>query len=153
MSEWKRICCPVDLSAVSARAMEEAAELARRHGGTVTLVFVDDRPARPGLDETLSSAEALAQAESEHERQLAGWQERASRISTAHVDAAILAGDPAEQIIRFAAEGRYDVIVMGTHGRSGREKVAFGSVAQRVVLDGPCPVLVVHPRLRAGGPP
>jgi nucleotide-binding universal stress UspA family protein len=148
MAAWKRICCPVDLSAVSAFALEEAAELAWRFGSTLTLLYVDERLPRPDLGETLASSDALEQAVAEHERQLAGWQERAKRVSGAVVESAVVTGDPATEIIRFAGDGRYDIIVMGTHGRTGREKVAFGSVAQRVVLDAPCPVLVVHPRIR-----
>ncbi len=144
MGAWKKICCPVDFSGVSALALEEAAELAWRFGGNVTLLHVREPLPTPSPDETLPSREASEAIAVEHEQELENWRERAQRISNTRVDAALAQGDPAVEIIRFAAEQRYDVIVMGTHGRTGREKVAFGSVAQKVVLDATCPVLVVH---------
>ena len=152
MAAWKSICCPIDFSVVSAHALEEAAEQAWRSGGALTLLHVREAPSLPSADETLASREALEQAAVEHERLLASWEERARRMSTVAVDSTILPGDPATEIIRFAGEKRYDLIVMGTHGRTGREGVPFGSVAQKVVLDAPCPVLVVHPRLPSHHP-
>ncbi len=146
MAHWKRICCPVDFSAVSALAVEEAVELASHFGADVLLLHVREPVPTPSPDETLAEPEALKQALVEDERQLAGWQERSRRVSGVRVESAIAAGDPATEILRHAAQDRCDVIVMGTHGRTGRERVAFGSVAQKVVLDAPCPVLVVHPR-------
>lgn len=146
MAAWKRICCPVDFSAVSAEAVEEAAELAWRFGGMVTLLHVREPPSAPPT-ETVSSPEAAEKAVTvDQERQLESWRERAERVATTSVDSALVTGDAATEIIRFAGEGRHDVIVMGTHGRTGREKVAFGSVAQKVILDAPCPVLVIHAR-------
>jgi universal stress protein A len=65
------------------------------------------------------------------------------------------AGDPAEEIVRYATGHRIDLIVLGTHGRSGVSRVLLGSVAERVVRTAPCPVLVVPERDRtptaAGG--
>jgi nucleotide-binding universal stress UspA family protein len=144
MAGWKRFCCPIDFSAVSALAMEEAVRLARRFRASVTLLYVHEPLPPPDEDATLASHEALEQAKAEHERQLAGWQERARKIAGMAVDCAVVEGDPATEILRFAAEGRCDVLVMGTHGRTPREGVAFGSVAQRTVLEARCPVLVVH---------
>jgi nucleotide-binding universal stress UspA family protein len=79
-----------------------------------------------------------------------GWRVEAEPLACRPVRRKVVPGAAAVEIVCFATEGdgRYDIIVMGTHGRTGREKVAFGSVAQRVVLDAPCPVLVVHPRIR-----
>jgi nucleotide-binding universal stress UspA family protein len=149
MGAWKKICCPVDFSGVSALALEEAAELAWRFGGHVTLLHVREPPPAPSPDEIPPSQEASEEMAAEHEQQLENWRDRAERVSNTRVDAAMVTGDPAVEIMRFAAHGRYDVIVMGTHGRTGREKVAFGSVAQKVVLDAVCPVLVVHRTPRA----
>ena len=54
------------------------------------------------------------------------------------------AGVPFEEIVKVAEEERVDMIVMGTHGRSGLNRVLLGSVAERVVRLGPCPVLTVR---------
>jgi len=53
-------------------------------------------------------------------------------------------GVPAEEIIRAAAENKTDVLVLGTHGRSGVAKMMLGSVAGRVVAHATCPVLTVR---------
>ncbi len=57
----------------------------------------------------------------------------------------ILTGDAAEEIINFAQKEGFDLILMGTHGRKGLDKVIFGSVAERVVKGAPCPVLTINP--------
>ncbi len=116
------------------------------------MLHVREPPPKPSPDETLPSQEASEAVAAEHEQQLESWRERAQRVSNTQVDAALVTGDPAVEIMQFAANGRYDVIVMGTHGWTGREKVAFGSVAQKVVLDATCPVLVVHRAQRSVSP-
>jgi nucleotide-binding universal stress UspA family protein len=60
-------------------------------------------------------------------------------------DFAMLLGDPAEEIVRYAHEHEVDLIVMGTHGREGVMRMVIGSVAETVVRRAPCPVLTVHP--------
>ncbi len=54
-----------------------------------------------------------------------------------------LEGDPAAAIVRLATDAGMDLIVMGTHGRTGVERLLMGSVAERVMRDAPCSVLVV----------
>ena len=56
----------------------------------------------------------------------------------------LLEGAPHEEIIRFARARRVDLVVMGTHGRTGLAKLFVGSVADRVVAAAPCPVLTVR---------
>lgn len=58
------------------------------------------------------------------------------------------AGDPAEEIVRYAAEHGIDLVVLGTHGRTGVSRVLLGSVAERVLRTAPCPVLVVPELVR-----
>ena len=60
----------------------------------------------------------------------------------------VVAGDPADAIVRMAEEREVDLIVMGTHGRTGLQHVLLGSVAEKVVRLAPCPVLTV--RYKAG---
>jgi nucleotide-binding universal stress UspA family protein len=149
MAAWKKICCPVDFSLESRTAMEEASELAWRFGGDLTLVHVDDRPL-PAV-ETLMSRGERDEGRADLERKLACWRDEAEPIATTSVDHVLLAGGPADEIARFAREGRYDVIVMGTRGQTGREGWGLGSVAQAVVRDAPCTVVVVRGRISRGG--
>jgi nucleotide-binding universal stress UspA family protein len=70
------------------------------------------------------------------------------RIPVRHT---LLVGDPADEILRYAADARCDLIVLGTHGRTGLARLLMGSVAERVLRGAPCSVLVVKmPRAVAG---
>jgi nucleotide-binding universal stress UspA family protein len=146
MPAWKKICCPIDFSAASKVALEEAAELSWRYGGLLTLLHVRQRPPTAAPDVRAPPVEALEAAKVRREHELWEWRERAARIATTAVEAVELEGDPAQEIVRFAVDGEYDVVVMGTHGRSNRLGLPLGSVAQNVILDAPCPVVVVHTR-------
>jgi nucleotide-binding universal stress UspA family protein len=57
----------------------------------------------------------------------------------------VLLGEVAEEILGYAAEEKIDLIIMGTHGRKGLDKIVFGSVADRVVKTSPVPVMVINP--------
>jgi nucleotide-binding universal stress UspA family protein len=61
------------------------------------------------------------------------------------VEAKVLIGDVGEEVVRYAEETGIDMIIMGTHGYKGLEKVMFGSVAEKVVKTAPCPVLTINP--------
>ncbi len=58
----------------------------------------------------------------------------------------ILRGNPYSEIIKEAENGNFDMIIIGTHGRTGLEHVLFGSTAELVVRKAPCPVLTVRPK-------
>lgn len=60
------------------------------------------------------------------------------------VETRIVPGLPAEQVVHCAHKENADVIVMGTHGRSGLKRLMIGSVADKVIRSAPCPVLVVN---------
>ena len=145
MPAWKKICCPVDFSWESRIAMEEAADLAWRFGGELALLHVDTRP--PLTGDAPGAREARDQGTAELERKLAAWRDAAEPIATTTVTSALVAGGPAEEIVRFAHDGGHDVIVMGTHGATGLEHWGLGSVAQSVVREAPCTVVVVRGRV------
>jgi universal stress protein A len=60
------------------------------------------------------------------------------------VEHVVLKGTPYEELARFAEENKIDVIVIGTHGRKGLDRMLFGSTAEQVVRLAPCPVLTVR---------
>ena len=152
MAAWARICCPVDFSPASREALERAAELARGSGAELVLVHVYEPRPRPVVTDTLvAEPEMLAQAPVELERELTAWRDAARKASARPVDCAFLRGDPTAEIVRFAGEGRYDLLVLGTHGRSELEHAAFGSVAEQVVREAPCSVLVARAGARSRG--
>ena len=65
------------------------------------------------------------------------------------VEGLVRAGYPAEEILRLAEARHADMIVMGTHGRTGFDRMLFGSVAEKVVMAAACPVLTVKPHVTA----
>ncbi len=144
--DWKRIGCSVDFSPESRVALEQAAQLATRFGATLTLVHVDDRTQAPPTDATLSGSLSLARGKLELERLLGEWTEEARRITSRPVEFLLLSGDPASEVLRAAEAQPFDVVVMGTHGRAERDRLVFGSVAQAVVRDAHCSVLVIRRR-------
>jgi nucleotide-binding universal stress UspA family protein len=58
-------------------------------------------------------------------------------------------GDAAEEVLNYVRSEGIDLVIMGTHGRKGLEKVVFGSVAERVVQKSPVPVLTINPHSKA----
>ena len=141
---WKRIGCPIDCSPESRVAVEQAAELATRFGASLTLLHVDDRTEGPVTDATLSGSVSLQRGKLELERLLGEWTEEARRITSRPVELLLLTGDPATEIVKAARTQPFDAIVMGTHGRPEPDRLLFGSVAQAVVRDAHCSVVVVR---------
>ena len=140
----RHILVPVDFSESTPAVVSEAVELAEKFSARVTLYHVVSRffPPVGELDYTLNRLEArLQDAAEEQLRELA-----ASIAPRADVDFGMQTGVPWECIINRAARNGVDLIVMGTHGRSGLKHLWIGSVAERVVQHAPCSVLVVRPR-------
>jgi len=75
----------------------------------------------------------------------AGYEDLCKEEGVSQFNHKVLAGDVAEQITDFALEEKGDLIVMGTHGYKGLEKVMFGSVADKVVKSAHCPVTTINP--------
>jgi universal stress protein A len=141
---WKRIGCSVDFSPESRLALEQAAELATRYGGELTLLHVDDRAEGPPTDATLSGSVSLARGRLELERLLGEWAEDGRRMTSRPVEFRLLTGDPATELLRSAATEPFDLIVVGSHGREEVDRLRVGSVAQAILRQAGCSVLVVR---------
>jgi nucleotide-binding universal stress UspA family protein len=145
-----RILVPTDFSPHSQVALRCAVSLAHaREAATITLLYVDPGVV-PLYDERLGILEP--------NRMMAMMKLRiAERLVDVDVpvDERVVYGDPNEKIVEVACEHGADLIVMGTHGRSGLERVLMGSVAESVLRDAPCPVLFIKdaptPPESAGG--
>jgi nucleotide-binding universal stress UspA family protein len=146
MADWKKICCAVDFSDPSRAAMEEACALARRTGAELTLLHVWD-PHAPSPEVLLAK---LEQAGPELEARLASWARDAGARMGGSARTVLLTGPAAGEIVRFARDGGVDLVVMATHGRSGLARVLLGSVAEHVVREASCSVLVVRRPAAAG---
>jgi nucleotide-binding universal stress UspA family protein len=77
------------------------------------------------------------------ESQLAGAKAQAIEAGAARVQTRLLQGTIAGQITEYSARGEFDLVVMGTHGRTGMKHLVLGSIAEKVVRTAACPVLTV----------
>lgn len=142
----RKILVPTDFSAHSKEAQAWAADLARRYEASMTLLHIY-QPISYALPEgyVLPSAGLLADLEVNLGRALDEAGKQLAASSRVKVDTALLQGVPFAEIIRFARESSYDLIVLSTHGRTGLRHALLGSVAEKVVRKAPCPVLTVRP--------
>ncbi|MBI3624769.1 MAG: universal stress protein [Candidatus Rokubacteria bacterium] len=146
MKRVRRILHPTDFSRASGAAFLRAVALAKVKRAELLLVhvllpptpFIGDGYVSPKTYEELEAA-----ARRGAQRQLAKLAARAKK-ATAKVKAVLLEGTPYSQIARAARAKRADLIVMGTHGRTGLKKFFLGSVAERVIASASCPVLTVR---------
>jgi nucleotide-binding universal stress UspA family protein len=136
MIRIQKILYATDFSSFSNQAYFHAVSLAQKHGAGLTVLFVfhPERVSTPGSTGSAEADRAYWKDQLEQIRPVD------SGISVRHV---LLEGDPAEQIVRHAAESHTDLIVMGTQGRTGMERLLLGSVAEKVLRDATCSVLVV----------
>ncbi|MBI1744205.1 universal stress protein [Candidatus Acetothermia bacterium] len=92
----------------------------------------------------LAEAEILEQLNDEGKKILARTEKLIQTAGLDEVDGLVEEGHPAETILRYAKENKIDLIVMGTHGRRGLNRILLGSVAEEVVRRSPVPVITVR---------
>jgi nucleotide-binding universal stress UspA family protein len=127
-----------DFSDSSAYAFRLACSLARDYGARLVVLHVAEQPVVVPIDGVAALPPPLdRQRLLQH---LQCWQEREPRVCVEH---RVAEGDPATEIVQAAVETRCDVIVMGTHGRTGLGRLLLGSVAEQVLRRAPCPVVTV----------
>jgi universal stress protein A len=146
MRRIRRILHATDFSPASRSASAKALELAKQDRARVCLVHVQVPPS-PFLGDELPSSylELQARARRDAERRLAAAVDKAKKAGV-RVESKLIVGTPSEQIIRHAGRWHADLIVVGTHGRTGLGRVFMGSVAERVLQRASCPVLTVRGR-------
>lgn len=145
-ADWKRIICPIDFSDASRAALEAAAEVAKRYGAKVALFHAYPVPGYTFPDGSfVASSKMLDELSEQAQRHLAEWKAIAEGLGIAQVEIATAIGEPAHEILAFAKAQQADLLVLGTHGRTGIQHALMGSVAERVVRRSTCPVLTVRP--------
>ncbi len=142
MANFEKILVPVDFSAYSAEAVRLAADLAQQYHGSITLVHVyDPLPYALPPEYDMFTSEQEARLTREFEKRLAVAKGAAESAGAQRVEARLLHGLPSAAILDAARSGQFDLIVMGTRGRTGIKHALLGSVAERVLRNAPCPVL------------
>jgi len=143
--EFKNIVVATDGSKYSAAAASEALGLAKWNGSTLTVISVvpSDLMTPTDIDFTITQRELIAEKEMHEAEKSAKAVKEAAQKEGVAVKAFVLSGRPADAIIETAQEKKADLIVLGSHGRTGVERLLMGSVAERVIVLASCPVLVV----------
>ncbi len=142
---YKNILVPFDFEAHSREALELARQLAGVFNSAVTIVHAFDPRGyqAPSGYVDYTSAESRDLAAS-LQAQLNGVAKQFVDAGVARVSARLLEGVPVAALVRFAREEGVDLIVMGTHGRTGVWQKLLGSMAQQVLNEAPCPVMTVR---------
>ena len=131
----KKILCPVDFSECSQKALHHASELAASSSAKLFIVHVEDvghtyPPGNPGYVEELD----------EHKRLI---DEAKPTVKDIDFEQHYLRGNAVDEIRRFAVVREIDLIVLGTHGRTGLARVLMGSVAESLSQDAPCEIVTI----------
>ena len=136
----KSILVPTDFGEPSDAALHYATDMALAYGARLYLVHV---PSKTG--ENLETNFPVGQFDTAARERLSTLlsQEEIARLRPEY---ALRIGTPAEEIVRYADARDIDLIIMGTHGRSGAAHLLLGSVAEQVARTAPCPVLLVRHR-------
>ena len=148
---WKTILVPHDFSASANHAAAIARDEAKLHGGTLVLLHVIDLPHQLTPDAVIVPPETGAPISVKQyaiDSAEAHLQDIADRLAKDGVTArgVVVIGAPVDEINRAVERERADLVVMGTHGRTGFRLLVAGSVAERVVRSSKVPVLTVrHP--------
>lgn len=144
---FKKILCAVDFSDPSRNAMRAAAELARSAQATLVLMHVWQPPLWTTDYGIELPNDALQEARGVEESTLAAWRAEARQLGVGEVTTKLVRGVPWDEIVGAARDDKaIDLIVLGTHGRTGLRRALIGSVAERVVRHAPCTAMVVGAR-------
>lgn len=140
---YDTILLPTDGSSATTEALDHALTIAMDKDATIhPLYIVDKRHLRAADDETIDEVRRSLEEEATH-----ALDDARVRIEDEGVDAEPVQreGTPHREVVNYAEEAGIDLIVMGTHGKNGRERLAqLGSTTERVVKNADQPVLVVE---------
>jgi len=156
MRTLTKILVPVDFSECSDEAFDDALELARRFGAELVVLHVWQPPRMMGPETIFYPPEGTRQSvihlvEEEARRQTGDFvAARAEPEPDVHFTTLVEAGIPYATILDIAEREGVDLIVMGTHGRSGLSRFFLGSVTEKVVRHAHCPVLTIRKRSHGG---
>jgi universal stress protein A len=138
------VLVPLDFSTYAEQALDYAIALAQTLQARVTLLHVIQPPAVVKVEGGIwPSSTFLQDLEAAVTRDMEGYLARVTAAGLAG-EIAVVHGVPFQEILDTAKARQVDLIIMGTHGRTGLSHVLLGSVAEKVVRLAPCPVLVAR---------
>lgn len=148
VKRFRRILHASDFSPASRRAFDEAIGLAKANDAQLTIVHVIE-PVMPVVEDAYVSAQAYDRLVKSQRAAAAKRIEtlgRRAQTAGVRVTTRLVDGNPRDAIARAAKRSAADLVVVGTHGRTGLRRLLLGSVAERIVAISPCPVLTVRGR-------
>ena len=147
MNEVKKILVPVDFSDNSEKILKSAIYVAKKFEASLMVIFVAQSFFEDHSDFFVPHV-PIVEIEQDifksSQKKLASFIDECMDKTVPH-DSKVLTGDVAGEILDFAEEEKMNLIIMGTHGYKGLDKLLFGSVAEKVVKMAPCPVLTINP--------
>ena len=145
MVEIQRILCPIDFSEFSRRAFDHAVAIAKWYESTITVLHVSASPSVVVSATGPAPVPTAVLTRDDRDRLLASMKQFADAAAGTQVplEFELSEGAAATQILGTATSTNADLIVMGTHGRSGFERLVLGSVTEKVLRKAACPVLSV----------
>jgi nucleotide-binding universal stress UspA family protein len=148
MIEIQRILCPIDFSDYSRHALDHAVALARRYESAITVLHVFSTVPAAAYAPGMPGWEPIVLTPADREQLLVEMTRftEAESAPGVSMDVSIREGDTTSEILNQAAELNAALLVMGTHGRSGFERLLLGSVTEKVLRKASCPVLTVPRR-------
>ena len=146
MASIKKILCAVDFAEFSPQVADYANTLANAFQGEIHVLYIV-----PSMSQYVGLQVAPSSIESFVGEIISGAEETMNQFIQDHfsevsVQGKVITGYAAEEILRYAEEQDMDLIVMGTHGRKGIDRILFGPVAERVVKSSTTPVLTLRPK-------
>ena len=148
MASVRRILFASDFSKASGKAFAAALTMAKSNRATLTVLHVL-APMTPISPDQYIGPETWQQIQADARRWTArklGELTLKARKAGVRLAVRMADGSPAKQIVRAAKAGRYDLVIIGTHGRTGLARFFLGSVAAQVVATAPCAVMTVRGR-------
>jgi len=149
--DYKKIMIATDGSDCSNIAIEKGIELARLSGGTVYAVYVMSTAYLPTMDssayffvDTNPSWESIREALKNQGQQAVNYIKKLGETKGIKVESILLEGYPSDELIRYAEENEMDIVVMGTLGKTGVDRILLGSVAGNLVRHSKISVMVVR---------
>ncbi len=142
---FSKILCPIDFERDSMDALELARAIAKQNSATVYLLTVIAIP--PAGATALPPVPVFPNLEFEAETRRRLEELAKKKLAGVSHEVFVASGSAAREILNLTTERGIDLIVMGTHGRTGAKHFFIGSVAERVVRGSPVPVLTIHPKV------
>jgi len=143
---FKKIVCPIDFSEFTDEIVKYAVNITKKFNAELHLIHII-----PNLNyftpyESFLTPENLVAIEKNIEKEVEKDFEKVTKDIDMPLKKIVKTGVTFVEIIDYIKEEDIDLVVMGTHGRSGIEHILIGSVAEKVVRKSPCPVLTIRPR-------